>query len=219
MRSRACGCRRRTCSPPAIRVLIAVIDSGVDTQHPELAGLILDTFDAIGTGDRTHAHGTSIVGAIAARVAAARHRARRPHPGRARVRHPARQHGRHHHRHHQGDRVGDAARRARHQYELCRFARSMAIERRLATARAARHHPGRGRRQRRADFGAALSGRQSRRHRGHRDRHRRPHLPRGQPRQSHCDRRAGRGPLAADGRRRLTAAPPAPRSRPPRSPA
>jgi len=49
------------------RVLIAVIDSGVDTQHPELAGLILDTFDAIGTGDRVHAHGTSIVGAIAAR--------------------------------------------------------------------------------------------------------------------------------------------------------
>ena len=49
-------------------VLIAVIDSGVDTQHPELAGLILDTFDAIGTGDRTHPHGTAIVGAIAARV-------------------------------------------------------------------------------------------------------------------------------------------------------
>jgi subtilisin family serine protease len=50
------------------RVLIAVIDGGVDTQHPELAGLILDTFDAIGRGDRAHAHGTSIVGAIAARV-------------------------------------------------------------------------------------------------------------------------------------------------------
>jgi subtilisin family serine protease len=50
------------------RVLIAVIDGGVDTQHPELAGLILDTYDAIGTGDRIHAHGTSIVGAIAARA-------------------------------------------------------------------------------------------------------------------------------------------------------
>lgn len=50
------------------RVLIAVIDGGVDTQHPELAGLILDTYDAIGTGDRVHAHGTSIVGAIAARA-------------------------------------------------------------------------------------------------------------------------------------------------------
>ncbi len=50
------------------RVLIAVINSGVDSQHPELAGLILDTFDAIGSGDRIHAHGTSIVGAIAARA-------------------------------------------------------------------------------------------------------------------------------------------------------
>lgn len=50
------------------RVLIAVIDGGVDTQHPELAGLIVDTYDAIGSGDRVHAHGTSIVGAIAARV-------------------------------------------------------------------------------------------------------------------------------------------------------
>lgn len=50
------------------RVLIAVIDSGADTQHPELAGMILDTFDAIGSGDRVHPHGTSIVGAIAARV-------------------------------------------------------------------------------------------------------------------------------------------------------
>ena len=49
------------------RVLIAVIDSGADAQHPELAGMILDSFDAIGSGDRTHAHGTSIVGAIAAR--------------------------------------------------------------------------------------------------------------------------------------------------------
>lgn len=50
------------------RVLIAVIDGGVDTRHPELAGLILDTFDAIGSGDRVHPHGTSVVGAIAARA-------------------------------------------------------------------------------------------------------------------------------------------------------
>jgi hypothetical protein len=50
------------------RVLIAVVDSGADVQHPELAGMILDSFDAIGSGDRVHPHGTSIVGAIAARV-------------------------------------------------------------------------------------------------------------------------------------------------------
>ena len=143
------------------RVLIAVINSGVDTQHPELAGMILDTFDAIGTGDRCIAHGTSIVGAIAARVAAAWNGARRAHPGRARVRHPSQQHGRHQHRHHQGDRVGDAAQRAHHQYELCRLARSgdRASPGRGAPAR---HHPGRCRRQRRTEFGAALSRRQSR---------------------------------------------------------
>ena len=68
MRWRACGCRRRITLATGNRVLIAVIDSGVDTQHPELAGLILDTFDAIGSGDRIHPHGTSIVGAIAARA-------------------------------------------------------------------------------------------------------------------------------------------------------
>ena len=50
------------------RVLIAVIDAGADSRHPELAGMILDTFDAIGSGDRVHPHGTSIVGAIAARA-------------------------------------------------------------------------------------------------------------------------------------------------------
>jgi subtilisin family serine protease len=50
------------------RVLIAVIDSGADTQHPELAGMVLDTFDAIGSGEQVHPHGTSIVGAIAARA-------------------------------------------------------------------------------------------------------------------------------------------------------
>jgi subtilisin family serine protease len=49
-------------------VLIAVIDSGVDTRHPELEGMILESFDAIGTGDRVHPHGTAIVGTIAARA-------------------------------------------------------------------------------------------------------------------------------------------------------
>ena len=49
-------------------VLIAVINSGVDTQHPELAGMIVDTFDAIGSGDQVHPHGTAIAGAIVARA-------------------------------------------------------------------------------------------------------------------------------------------------------
>jgi subtilisin family serine protease len=48
------------------RVRVAVIDSGVDVTHPDLAGDIAGTFDALGTGLKAHAHGTAIAGAIAA---------------------------------------------------------------------------------------------------------------------------------------------------------
>jgi subtilisin family serine protease len=48
------------------KVLVAVIDSGVDITHPDLAGDIAGTFDAIGSGLKAHAHGTAIAGAIAA---------------------------------------------------------------------------------------------------------------------------------------------------------
>ena len=48
------------------RVLVAVIDSGVDITHPDLAGVIAGTFDALGTGLKAHTHGTAIAGAIAA---------------------------------------------------------------------------------------------------------------------------------------------------------
>jgi subtilisin family serine protease len=48
------------------KVLIAVVDSGVDSTHPELAGMIVDSFDAIGSGDTVHPHGTGIAGAIVA---------------------------------------------------------------------------------------------------------------------------------------------------------
>jgi len=46
------------------KVLIAVIDSGIDGAHPELAGMIADSFDALATGDKVHPHGTAIAGAI-----------------------------------------------------------------------------------------------------------------------------------------------------------
>ncbi|MBM3526456.1 MAG: peptidase S8 [Alphaproteobacteria bacterium] len=48
------------------RVLVAVIDSGVDAGHPEIAGVIAGTYDALGSGEPPHAHGTAIAGAIAA---------------------------------------------------------------------------------------------------------------------------------------------------------
>jgi subtilisin family serine protease len=48
------------------KVLVAVIDSGVDTSHPELAGMIAESFDALGSGEKAHAHGTAVAGAIVA---------------------------------------------------------------------------------------------------------------------------------------------------------
>jgi subtilisin family serine protease len=46
-------------------VAVAVIDSGVDARHSELAGSVTDSFDALGSGEPPHAHGTGIAGAIA----------------------------------------------------------------------------------------------------------------------------------------------------------
>jgi hypothetical protein len=46
--------------------LVAVIDSEIDAKHPELAGAVVDEFDAIGNHDKPHAHGTGMAGAIAA---------------------------------------------------------------------------------------------------------------------------------------------------------
>jgi hypothetical protein len=47
-------------------VLVAVIDSKIDTSHPDLAGVIADEYDALGTPGPAHMHGTGMAGAIAA---------------------------------------------------------------------------------------------------------------------------------------------------------
>jgi hypothetical protein len=47
-------------------VRIAVIDSGVDVKHPELAGSIADSWDALGSKEGSHLHGTGVAGVIVA---------------------------------------------------------------------------------------------------------------------------------------------------------
>jgi hypothetical protein len=47
-------------------VTIAVIDSAIDASHPELANAIADSFDALGSKEGPHAHGTGVAGAIVA---------------------------------------------------------------------------------------------------------------------------------------------------------
>ncbi len=49
-----------------MNVTIAVIDSGVDARHPELANSVADSFDALGSSEGPHIHGTGIAGAIVA---------------------------------------------------------------------------------------------------------------------------------------------------------
>jgi len=48
-------------------VRIAVIDSGIDVAHPELAGAIAGTFDALRSTEGPHTHGTGVAGAIVAK--------------------------------------------------------------------------------------------------------------------------------------------------------
>jgi len=47
-------------------VLVAVIDTPIDATHPDLAGVVVSSFDATGAADKPHPHGTGIASAIAA---------------------------------------------------------------------------------------------------------------------------------------------------------
>jgi subtilisin family serine protease len=48
------------------KVPVAVIDSGIDANHPELAGAIAESYDTLTTPMAPHKHGTAIAGLIAA---------------------------------------------------------------------------------------------------------------------------------------------------------
>jgi subtilisin family serine protease len=48
------------------RVLVAVIDSGIDSAHPELKGVVAGRFDAFKGDPAPHKHGTAMASAIAA---------------------------------------------------------------------------------------------------------------------------------------------------------
>jgi hypothetical protein len=49
-------------------VMVAVIDSEIDTAHPELAKGIAEKFDAVGQPSPPHTHGTGMAGAIVAQA-------------------------------------------------------------------------------------------------------------------------------------------------------
>jgi subtilisin family serine protease len=48
------------------RIVIAVIDSGIDGGHPELRGVVVGSYDVLGKAEKPHPHGTGIAGVIAA---------------------------------------------------------------------------------------------------------------------------------------------------------
>jgi subtilisin family serine protease len=49
-------------------IRVAIIDSGIDAAHPELAGEIEASFDALGDGTRADQHGTAVAGLVVAHI-------------------------------------------------------------------------------------------------------------------------------------------------------
>jgi subtilisin family serine protease len=47
-------------------IRVAVIDSGVDAEHPDLAGVVAESFNAAASPPQPHAHGTAVAALIAA---------------------------------------------------------------------------------------------------------------------------------------------------------
>ena len=47
-------------------VLVAIVDSGIDTSHPEIANTIAGSFDAVNSSQSGNSHGTAMAGAIVA---------------------------------------------------------------------------------------------------------------------------------------------------------
>ncbi len=66
MSSPSCISSTRIASRNGDDVLVAVIDSKIDTSHPDLAGVIAGEYDVVGTAGPPHPHGTGMAGAIAA---------------------------------------------------------------------------------------------------------------------------------------------------------
>ena len=87
------------------KILVAVIDSGIDLGHPELQGVVAGSFDALGKAEKPHSHGTAIAGAIAAHARLLGAAPGGPHPRHPRLRLGRHQRGSDQLCHHQGRRI------------------------------------------------------------------------------------------------------------------
>ena len=65
--ARRSGLKKRIASGGGVGVVIAVIDTAIDADHPELAGAIAAAFDAVGGAAYPDPHGTQIAKMLAAR--------------------------------------------------------------------------------------------------------------------------------------------------------